>query len=71
MAYVNVTVEVDLSELDDDELLEELESRGMTVPTEDDLETLTKAWLAGRSGDKEKAYALMWEYTLDKLGKVV
>ena len=69
MAYVNV--EVDLSEFDEEELLDELESRGMTVPTEDDLETLTNAWIAGRNGDKEKAYALMWEYTLNKLGKVV
>jgi hypothetical protein len=69
MAYVNV--EVDLSEFDEEELLDELASRGMTVPTEDDLETLTNAWIAGRNGDKEKAYALMWEYTLNKLGKVV
>ena len=69
MAYVNV--EVDLSEFDEEELLDELESRGMTVPTEDDLETLTNAWIAGRNGDKDKAYALMWEYTLNKLGKVV
>jgi hypothetical protein len=69
MAYVNV--EVDLSEFDEEELLDELESRGLSVPTEDDLETLTNAWIAGRNGDKDKAYALMWEYTLNKLGKVV
>ena len=69
MAYVNV--EVNLSEFDEEELLDELASRGMTVPTEDDLETLTNAWIAGRNGDKEKAYALMWGYTLNKLGKVV
>jgi len=69
MAYVEV--EVDLSEFDDNELIAELESRGMIVPTEDDLEALTNAWIAGRNGDKEKAYALMWEYTLNKLGKVV
>ncbi len=70
MAYVNV--EVDLSEIDDNELLQEFEDRDMELPLSvADAETLTKAWLAGRSGDKEKAYAIMWEYTLDKLGKVV
>ena len=72
MAYVNVEVEVDLSEFDDDELIAELESRGMDLPlAQEELETLTNAWIAGRNGDKEKAYALMWEYTLNKLGKVV
>lgn len=69
MAYVSV--EVDLEEFSEEELLEELELRGMDVPTADDIETLTNAWIAGRNGDKEKAYALMWEYTLNKLGKVV
>ena len=69
MAYVEV--EVNLEEFSDEELLEEMKLRGMDVPTADDIETLTNAWIAGRNGDKEKAYALMWEYTLNKLGKVV
>jgi hypothetical protein len=67
MAYI----EVDLNEFSEEELLEEMKLRGMDVPTEDDIETLTQAWIAGRNGDKDKAYALMWEYTLNKLGKVV
>jgi len=72
MAYVNVAVEVDLSELDDAELLQEFEDRDIELPlAQEELETLTNAWIAGRNGDKEKAYALLWEYTLDKLGKVV
>lgn len=72
MAYVNVEVEVDLSEFDDDELIAEFERRDMDLPlAQEELETLTNAWIAGRNGDKEKAYALMWEYTLNKLGKVV
>lgn len=69
MAYVEV--EVDLSDFSNEELIEEMESRGLDVPTGDDFKTLTNAWIAGRNGDKEKAYALLWEYALNKLGKVV
>jgi hypothetical protein len=70
MAYVEV--EVDLSEFDDDELIEEFKRRSIELPTRDvEIETLTLAWIAGRNGNKDKAYALMWEYTLNKLGKVV
>lgn len=69
MAYVEV--ELDLSDFSNGELIEEMESRGLDVPTGDDIETLTNAWIAGRNGDKEKAYALLWEYALNKLGKVV
>jgi hypothetical protein len=69
MAYKKVYV--DLEDFDDDELLDELKSRGKQLPIEEDLEPLTQAWIAGRNGDKDKAYALMWEYTLNKLGKVV
>jgi hypothetical protein len=70
MAYVEV--EVDLSEFDSNELIEEFRLRDIELPMDEkDIETLTHAWIAGRNGDKEKAYALMWEYTLNKLGKVV
>jgi hypothetical protein len=70
MAYVEV--EVDLSEFDSNELIEEFQRRDIELPMdEEDIETLTNAWIAGRNGNKEKAYALMWEYTLNKLGKVV
>ena len=70
MAYVEV--EVDLSEFDNNELIEEFKLRGIALPLEEgEFETLTLAWIAGRNGDKDKAYALMWEYTLNKLGKVV
>lgn len=67
-----VEVEIDLDEFDSDELIGEFKRRGIELPIEaGELETLTNAWIAGRNGDKEKAYALMWEYTLNKLGKVV
>lgn len=69
MAYRKVYV--DLDDFDSNELLEELKLRGIEMPNEGDMETLTQAWVAGRNGDKDKAYALMWEYTLNKLGKVV
>ena len=69
MAYRKVYV--DLDDFDSNELLEELKLRGIVAPSEEDIKTLTDAWVAGRNGDKDKAYALMWEYTLNKLGKVM
>ena len=38
---------------------------------DDDYEALTKIWIADREGRKDEAYALMREYVLDKLNKVV
>jgi len=74
MTYRTITtevdVDVDLSEFDTADLLEELEERGRPVNFEDN-ETLTKIWLADREGRKDEAYALMREYVLDKLNKVV
>jgi hypothetical protein len=32
---------------------------------------LTRIWVADREGRKDEAYALMREYVLDKLNKVV
>lgn len=70
MGYV--TVYVELEDFDDDDIREEYESRnlgddgGFT-----DNEVLTKIWLADREGRKDEAYALMREYVLDKLNKVV
>ena len=68
----SIEVEIDLEEFSSEELAEELRDRGF-VPLlfGEDEETLTQAWIAGRNGNKEKAYALMWGYTLNKLGKVV
>jgi hypothetical protein len=70
MAYVEV--EIDLDEFSNEELIEEFNRRSIELPTREvEIETLTQAWIAGRNGDKDKAYALMWEYTLNKLGKVL
>ena len=75
MSYrtVTVDVDVDLSDFDTEDLVDELESRGKEAMrmTFDDNETLTKIWLHDREGRKEEAYVLMREYVLEKLGKVV
>ena len=67
MPYIHV--DVDLEEFDDDEIVAEYESRNLGGV--DDHEMLTKIWLHDREGRKEEAYALMREYVLNKLNKVV
>ena len=71
MAYVTVDVDVDLGDMDDEDIIEEYESRGLGDDGFETKEKLTKIWLADREGRKDEAYALMREYVLDKLGKVV
>lgn len=71
MPYITAEVDVYLSEFSTDELIEELESRGEQGSTGGETEVLTKAWLADREGRKDEAYALLREYMLEKLGKVV
>ncbi len=68
MPYVHV--EMDWEEIDDDELVAEYESRGLRYEGHGD-EMLTRIWIADREGRKDEAYALMREYVLDKLNKVV
>lgn len=68
-----VTVHVELDDFDDDDIRDEYESRNLG--TDDygftDNEVLTKAWMADREGRKDEAYALLREYMLDKLNKVI
>lgn len=68
-----VTVHVELDDFDDDDIRDEYESRNLG--TDDygftDNEVLTKAWVADREGRKDEAYALLREYMLDKLNKVI
>jgi hypothetical protein len=73
MPYITTEVEIDLDDFDTEDLVEELERRGKdaTSLSFDDNEALTKIWLHDREGRKDEAYALMREYVLDKLGKVV
>jgi hypothetical protein len=73
MPYVTTEVEIDLDDFDTEDLVEELERRGKeaTSLSIDDTETLMKIWQHDREGRKDEAYALMREYVLEKLGKVV
>lgn len=69
---MSVDVDIDLSDIDTEDLLEELNGRrdiGMDWYGTD--EVLTKIWIHDREGRKEEAYALMRKYVLDRLGKVV
>ena len=74
MAYITV----DLEQFDDDDIIDEYHARGLgdndpnaRLVSVDDLETLTKIWVHDREGRKDEAYALMREYVLEKLNKVV
>jgi hypothetical protein len=69
--YTEVAVDVDLSDFDTEDLVEELSERGKQGLTFGDNEVLTQAWRADREGRKEEAYAILREYMLDKLNKVV
>jgi len=69
MGYVTVYVEMD--DFDDDDIRDEYESRNLGDDLPEDKEMLTKAWLHDREGRKEEAYAILREYMLDKLNKVV
>ena len=70
MAWVNI--EIDLDEVSDEDIIEEYNSRGLGDDTGfSDTEMLTKIWVHDREGRKDEAYALMREYVLDKLNKVV
>jgi hypothetical protein len=73
MSYVTVSVDVDvdLSEIGTNDLIEELEGRDEGYMGVDEESILTKIWIHDREGRKEQAYALMRKYVLDKLGKVV
>ena len=73
MVWVTTEVDVDLDCFDDDDIRDEYESRGLGEVQDNvaDMEQLTKAWLADREGRKDEAYALLREYMLEKLNKVV
>jgi len=72
MPYITTEIEIDLDDFDTEDLVDELERRGREVPmTFEDNEVLTKIWLHDREGRKDEAYALMREYVLEKLGRVI
>jgi hypothetical protein len=68
------SIEIELDELDTDELVEELESRGFKVIDEDADDTdaeLMRVWAALRLNQNEEALRLMAVYVCDKLGRVL
>ena len=69
MKYKTITTEVevdiDLSDFDTEDLVEELKERGTQGVSFDDCETLTKLWQHDREGRKDEAYVLMREYVLE------
>lgn len=74
MTYVTVDVDVDdiIEQLSDEDIRHEYNERGLSGSTpRDEREVLEKIWLHDREGRKEAAYALMREYVLDKLNKVI
>jgi hypothetical protein len=74
MKYKTITteveVDVDITEFETEDLADELERRGRPASFNDH-EVLTKAWMADRAGRKDEAYAILREYMLDKLNKVI
>jgi hypothetical protein len=72
MTYVTVEVDVDVSEFSDEDIRDEYHNRNLSSGIDlEDVEALTKIWLHDREGRKDAAYALMREYVLDKLNKVI
>ena len=69
MVWVNV--EVDLDEVSDEDIREEYNHRNLSGSGFDDTEMLTRIWVHDREGRKDEAYALMREFVLEKLNKVV
>lgn len=74
MRYRTINVEICLSALDDDDILEEYEERfgngGGGDPANTD-EALPRIYHAMRLGKKDLAYELMWDYVRDRLGVAV
>jgi hypothetical protein len=72
MTYITVEVDVDMDHFSDEDIRDEFNERGLGPDaSSDDVEVLTKIWLHDREGRKDEAYALMREYVLDKLNKVI
>jgi hypothetical protein len=72
MTYITVEVDVDVSEFSDEDIRDEYHNRNLGSGIDlEDVEVLTKIWLHDREGRKDEAYALMREYVLDKLNKVI
>jgi hypothetical protein len=66
-----VEVEVDLDDFDDDELIEELEARGVHFKPEKDDPLVYELFLARVDGNAELFEKTLKKLFLDRLGKTV
>jgi hypothetical protein len=77
MSYVTVTIDVDdvMEQVDDDDLVEEMRSRGLAaggfVTQDDATERLEKIYHLMRMCKADDAYLLMCDYVRDTLGRAV
>jgi bacillopeptidase F (M6 metalloprotease family) len=65
-----ITVDVDLSDLNDSDIEEEYNSRKLGTSTDPD-EQCQRAYMLHHQGRKDEAYAILWEICLDRVNKVV
>lgn len=75
MSYITMSIDIGdaLEQISDEDIKQEYEERnlGPTSSAEDEIIELQKAYIAHHNGDKDKAYAVLWEMCLNKLNKVV
>lgn len=67
----SITVEVDLDDFDDSELIEEMKARGLDTPVTEDREELEAIYHLMRMRKSREAYKRMYNYIRDRLGKAV
>lgn len=63
-----ITIDVDLNEFSDEELLEEIRLRGLE--DKDDV-ALLRAHTLHHMGRRDEAYALLWEHCLEQTNRVI
>lgn len=66
--YISAEVDVDISEFDTEDLLEELKERGEMTETD---VTLSSLYEALRNNRTEEVQTLLRKYMWDKLGRVL
>lgn len=65
-----ITVDVDLSEFDDEDIEAEYIVRKLGTSTDPD-EQCQRAYTLHHQGRRDEAYAILWEICLDRVNKIV
>jgi hypothetical protein len=65
-----ITVDVDLSEFDDEDIEAEYIVRKLGTSTDPD-EQCQRAYALHHQGRRDEAYAILWEICLDRVNKIV